>query len=115
MSVTQSGRGFLRVLKGNPKSTAELIPADTVVNTLLSVVWYQYSNKSSVDSALSVYNLTSNASRRLTWQSLGEYHTSPCYRMCYYQLETFSAIPSAKEACYSTIVEFGVAKKPAIK
>ena len=63
----------MRVLKGNPKSTAELIPADTVVNTLLAVAWYQHARKSQsdVESSLIVYNLTSNASRRLTWQSLG--------------------------------------------
>ncbi|XP_067940421.1 fatty acyl-CoA reductase 1-like [Watersipora subatra] len=70
--VKASGRGYLRVLKGRAKSTAELIPADTVVNTLLAVAWHQHASKSSTGSTspLQIYNLTSNASRRLTWQSL---------------------------------------------
>lgn len=60
------------MLKGNPKSTAELIPADTVVNTMVAVAWYQAARTSS-DSSTRVYNLISNSSRRLTWQSLGKY------------------------------------------
>lgn len=57
-------------MKGNPKSTAELIPADSVVNTLLAVAWYK--STKAKDSTTQVFNLTSNASRRLTWQSLGK-------------------------------------------
>jgi len=66
--VRASGRGNLRVLKGNPKSTAEIIPADSVVNTLLAVAWYK--SEKTRDTSAQVFNLTSNASRRLTWQSL---------------------------------------------
>lgn len=97
----QSGKGYLGVLKGNPKATAELIPADTVVNALLAIAWYQHARKSvpspstgspagsSLGSpvgsnsglptgpTLAVYNLTTNASRRLTWQGLGEYICTP--------------------------------------
>mgnify|MGYP001791489109 CR=1 len=57
------------MLKGNPKSTAEIIPADSVINTILAVAWFQSTRRK--DAPAQVFNLTSNASRRLTWQSLG--------------------------------------------
>jgi len=58
------------VLRGDPNSAAELIPADTVVNAAIVTAWYQ-ATKKETRKKIEVFNLKTNAGRILTWGQLG--------------------------------------------
>lgn len=58
------GKGVLRIMKGDPKATADIIPVDLATNTLITVGWYTATQNTT---GLKIFNCTTGQINNFTW------------------------------------------------
>lgn len=66
--MAEISRGSVRSAYGNPKIIMDIIPVDTVVNTILTAAWHTVAYN---QEKIRVYNCTSGSINRIYWKDLG--------------------------------------------
>ncbi|XP_064483362.1 fatty acyl-CoA reductase 1-like [Ornithodoros turicata] len=62
--LVASGKGLLRSMLADPDKAADLVPVDTVINTMIVVAWHTATR---TPKGIPVYHCTSGTISRLTW------------------------------------------------
>lgn len=66
--IVATGKGLLRTVKAAPRAVADLIPADTVINLMVSVGWYTAVHR---PKSTLIYHCTSGTLNPCKWGEMG--------------------------------------------